>query len=432
MSTNAFDKIIGYTAIKKELEQIADILKNGDVYKALGVSAPKGLLLHGVPGVGKSLMASCVIEASGRNCYTCRKNKPNGDFVNHIKETFNEAVENAPSIVFLDDMDKFANGDERHKDAEEYVTVQSCIDEVKGQDVFVLATANNLRILPDSLKRAGRFDHMIEVNTPVGQDAVNIVEYYLKGKKFVADLDASFIARVMYGRSCAELETVINEAGIYAGFNRSNAITTEHFLKACMHTVFGVSTVMDDEIDLGNKEDESVQVIYHEAGHAVVSEILCSESVTLVSALNSHGRIGGFTSYYHDSKERLFRWRNSRLLTALGGLAAVEHKFGIRELGNSRDFHRAFSIVRETITEDCLNGFSLYSRGIDDSNDLRSRQEQAVAGEMEKYYRKAKEILAQNAVFLNKVAAELAKKKLLTTADIQRIKASCTITLVNI
>lgn len=433
MNKNAFDKIIGYTAIKKELEQIADILKNGDVYKALGVSAPKGLLLHGVPGVGKSLMASCLIEASGRNCYTCRKNKPNGDFVNHIKETFNKAAENAPSIVFLDDMDKFANGDERHKDAEEYVTVQSCIDEAKGKDVFVLATANNLRTLPSSLKRAGRFDRIIEVGTPVGEDAVRIIEHYLKGKKTTAEMDAKSIARILNGNSCAELETVINEAGLYAGFARSEKITMEHFMEACMHTVFEVPPYQleddnDYSADLHNKNSEISQVIYHEAGHAVVSEVLCPESVTVVSVYSRHGRGGGFTSYYHDPKNRPSQWNKSRILAALGGLASVERKFGIMETGNTGDLRNAFFRVRATVTDDCVCGFSLYGRGFEDSNDLLLRQEQATAAEMEKYYRQTKEILAQNADFFEKIAAELAKKKLLTTADIQRIKAECTIT----
>lgn len=181
---NAFDKIIGYSAIKKELRQISDTLKNKEVYVSLGVSAPKGLLLYGEPGVGKSLMASAILEESGRKVFTCRKDKPNGDFVKEIKATFDKAAENAPSIVYLDDMDKFTNGDERHPDAEEYVTVQSCIDEVKGKQVFVLATANNIRCLPPSLRRAGRFDRKIEVSAPRGEDAEKIIAHYLKDKKF--------------------------------------------------------------------------------------------------------------------------------------------------------------------------------------------------------------------------------------------------------
>lgn len=88
-----FDMIIGYTATKKELKQIADTLRNRDVYDKLGVSAPRGLLLHGQPGVGKSLMASAIIEASERPAFVCRKDKPNGDFVKEIKATFDKAMQ---------------------------------------------------------------------------------------------------------------------------------------------------------------------------------------------------------------------------------------------------------------------------------------------------------------------------------------------------
>ena len=119
----------------------------------------------------------------------------------------------------------------------------------------------------------------------------------------------------------------------------------------------------------------------------------------------------------------------SRILGALGGMAAVEQKFGIVESGSSRDLAHAFDKVRELVVDDCVCGFSLYSRGFHDSAELVSHQEQAIATEVEKYYRKAKEIISLNADFFEKVAVELAKKKLLHTADIQRIKAECTISI---
>lgn len=180
---NEFDKIIGYKDIKAELIRLCDVLKNNEKYKALGVTPIGGLLLNGDPGVGKTLMANCFIKESGRKAFVCRKNKPDGEFVNGIKNVFTEATENAPSIVFLDDMDKFANEDNYHRNAEEYVTVQSCIDEAKGKDVFVLATTNGTNNLPDSLLRAGRFDTVINVDAPKGEDAVEIVKYYLAQKE---------------------------------------------------------------------------------------------------------------------------------------------------------------------------------------------------------------------------------------------------------
>ena len=99
--------------------------------------------------------------------------------------------------------------------------MQSCIDAVKGKEVFVLATANDIDCLPDSLCRAGRFDRTIEVNAPKGEDAIEIITYYLKSKRFVDGIDPVVIAKIMDGHSCADLETVINEAGLYAGYERA-------------------------------------------------------------------------------------------------------------------------------------------------------------------------------------------------------------------
>lgn len=161
-----FERVIGYEPIKKVLERLLDMIRKKEKYDKLGTRLPRGMMLCGEPGVGKTLIASSFIEASKLPVFVIRKDKPNGDFVNFIKQTFDEARNNTPSIVFLDDVDKFANEDNMHRDAEEYVTIQSCIDEVKNDDVFVLATANDESKLPNSLLRCGRFDKIINVKPP--------------------------------------------------------------------------------------------------------------------------------------------------------------------------------------------------------------------------------------------------------------------------
>lgn len=125
---NPFDKIIGYEAVKQELIRIADVLAHPDAYAALGVSAPKGLLLHGDPGVGKTLMVNSLIEASGLPSFICRRDTPDGDFVLKIKEVFDDAAKKAPAIIFLDDLDKFAKTEEDSFNQEEFVAVQAAID----------------------------------------------------------------------------------------------------------------------------------------------------------------------------------------------------------------------------------------------------------------------------------------------------------------
>jgi cell division protease FtsH len=233
-----FDKIIGYDAIKEELMQLCDMIHNTDIYRKLGAKMSRGLLLHGEPGVGKSLMAMSFIKESGRNSYIIRRNKHDGDFINEIKGVFSKAAQNAPSIILLDDMDKFVVED---KSKEEYVAVQACIDEVSSLDVYVIATANSIRDIPRSLLRAGRFDRKIRVYPPRGNDAEKIIRHYLESKSIISDVNFDDIAKMLIGRSCAELETIINEAAIYAGYERKEKLTMEHLVRSVLRIEYGVS-----------------------------------------------------------------------------------------------------------------------------------------------------------------------------------------------
>ena len=333
-------------------------------------------------------------------------------------------------------MDKFTNGDEHYPDEEEYVTVQSCIDSVRGKEVFVLATANRIRALPQSLLRAGRFDRIIEVNNPRGEDAVKITEHYLRKKKFKSDIAPVVIEKMMDGCSCAELETVINEAGLYAGFERSDTITMNHFLKACLHTVHAVPcealNVALTGADLANGEDEKTQVTYHEAGHATVAEVLKPGSVTLISAYSREAQPGGFTSYDCSDSNLSVKSTYARICVLLGGMAALEQKFGLVDVGSSNDLDQAFQSVWKLVTRNCACGFSLHNNGFDDSQELVSKQEQAVSAEIERCYRKTKEILSVNHELLELIATELAASGVLTAADISRIKQRCRIIPVHI
>lgn len=417
-----FEPVIGYKSIKNEMIKICDIMRNSEFYSKLGVSVPNGLLLSGDPGLGKTLMANCFIKASGRKAFTCRKDKPDGDFVKHIKSTFDEAVKNAPSIVFLDDMDKFsANGDEYHRNSEEFVTVQSCIDDAKNKDVFVLSTINDEDAIPRSLLRAGRFDNRIEVNSPKGEDAEKIVEHYIKRKNFVSDVDVKTITRLLNGASCAELETVINQAGVYAGFNRKEKIEMDDIVRACLRIIHKAP-----EKEYAHSPEVLKAVAYHEAGHAVIAEVLEPGSVNFVSVRSHGGDAGGFTNYYQPEEYWIKKqYMENRVTVILGGKAATETVFGETDVGADNDLHRAFDIVERFVDDYCSNGFDRWIQNNNPSPSLLERQSAQISFEMENFYKKAKKILIDNREFLDKLAQALMNKDILTSVEIEAIKATC-------
>lgn len=423
----AFNEIIGYNNIKRELDQLGDILRCPEKYQRLGVKVPSGLVIHGRPGLGKSLMAQCLIKASGRKSFTCRKDLPNGEFVKKIKATFDEAVANAPAIVFLDDMDKFANGDIDHPDSEEYVTVQACIDQARGKDIFVLATANNLRNLPESLLRSGRFDREIKVRYPTKGDSVEIIQYYLSEKAVDEDLDVPLIARIVGNCSCATLENVLNEAGLYAAYVGSETIKMEHFLEACLDVVFdipGSHTAFKDLNDtvLQDSNDPRTIIAYHEAGHIVVSEAFNPGNVTLACVYDQSGHKGGFAAYEDVDTAYSLTKRRAEIAGALGGLAGVEQKFGFKSTGGVSDLNHAYDRMKHLVVDQCIFGIEYYAN-CGDSPEKLAKQEQRIAEEVEHLYQQAKMILAANMPLLDAVAKELAVKGIITAHDIVALEA---------
>ena len=414
-----FESVIGYESVKSELERLCDVLKNNEKYARLGVEMPHGLMLYGEPGVGKTTMANCFIAALGWKVFLCRKAKSDGEFVDEIKKTFEEAKAQAPSVVFLDDLDKFANDDENHTNSEEFVTVQSCIDGVRGKGVFVLATANNIRNFPKSLLRSGRFDTVIEIDTPDGKDAEKIIAHYLSQKKFIADVDTESIAHILEGKSCADLERVVNEAGIFAGFEGKETIDMEAIVRACMRVIFNAPE---------DKERYSLsaqkRIAYHEAGHAVIAEALEEGSVNLASVCMHDSRTGGIASVsqspdYFTSTS----YMENRVLSLLGGRAATELVFGEIDTGAGSDVHRAFDIVTRFVDDYAVHGFAQYTTS-DSGHRVTDSKDGAVALEMERYYLRAKKILIENRAFLDALAEALLEKKTLLGSEIRKIKAA--------
>ena len=416
----AFDQVIGYEPIKEEMMQVCDMIRNPEVYRKMGAILPRGMILYGEPGLGKTLMAKAFIQESGLPVITVRKSKGKDDVLERIEKAFKDAVKQAPVIVFLDDMDKFANEDHNHCDADEYVAIQAGIDDVKDKKVFVLATANEFNKLPRSLRRCGRFDRQIEFSSPNAEDARKIMEFYLRDKKVDPSINMEDLSKMLDCDSCAVLETVLNEAAIYAAYARKETVCMPDLIRAVMRKAYE-----SPETYRKMTEEEVRKAALHEAGHAVICEVLMPGGVGMVSVRAEGENPGGIMHRCNESITSL-----QAILIALGGKAATEIYYaGMPAEGCSSDIKKAYQIILKNLDQDAALGFSLTDIepcGYDSLSQFqRTKMETAVQTELERHLLKAKDILQQYSDFLEKLTEELMQKETLLYSDVQRIKAEC-------
>ena len=413
-----FDKIIGYKTIKQQLVRTCDVVKNYQKYSHLGVHVPHGMLLEGKPGVGKTLMANCFIAECERPVFVCRKNKSDNEFVEHIKSVFEEAKQNAPSIVLLDDIDKFSNDDYDSCDSQEFVTVQSCIDEIGKAQVFVIATANDTRYLPDSLIRAGRFDIRITVEAPEPADAKEIVEHYLAKKQCIDSIALEDAAELLVGRTCAEIESIINGAAILAGYAENYMIEYDDIVKSFLEFTFKGK----DSGSVPSNVDSRRHIAYHEAGHVVVTELLFDGGTALATIGNEYN-LGMTMPSPLIAYSPTVEFKESKGLIALGGRAAVEVALGEIDVGASDDIKKAMQISSRIVDDTCIHGFATYDAFRDLQPIVETRNELLVIERVEEWYLRVKKMLVQNRPLLDGIARALIEKSTITKHDIARIKA---------
>ena len=410
---SAFDKVIGYGEIKKELILYCDVMKDPDKYANLGVRMPRGILLHGDVGLGKTLMASCFIEESGCKCFTIRKDRPAPEFINKIKEIYCQARHLKKAIVFLDDMDKFANPESGRMNSEEFVTVQSCIDSCADSNVLTIATINNIHVFPKSLLREGRFDRHFLIEEPKGEEFEKIIKRYLSTKKVSKDISVEEIERLLDNNSCATLETVINDAGIYAGYEGRELIEQRDIVKSCKKRIFPVPSCAET---LSSKQLKLAAA--HEAGHALLGEILSPGSVNYV-AINVYANgPSGVTKYRKESDNTLgAKEIEHKIMRCLGGKAAVELLYGITDLGAEDDLLRAHGVLYSYIEGFCLYNHE-YCEGEYASQFMRENRDRRLHYEMDRLYVRTKELLNERRWDLEYLARELYDNKFMTFSDI--------------
>ena len=413
-----FEGIYGYKDIKQTLAGIIDVLNNTEKYKKLGCTIPHGLMLYGQPGTGKTTFSNAILKnVTNRKVFTINKTKSNGSFVKYLESVFNEAIKEQPSIILLDDLDKFAKSDDS-VNQEEFVVVQSLLDKIKNKDVYVIATVNDQNLLPRSLRRSGRFDNIIEIETPSEEESKEIVKGFLSTKKLSKDVNLKQISEVLSSLTCADLEKVCNQAGLYAGYANKDEIGMDELIRAALE--YNYETII---IDRDKGFDYSLNVAYHEAGHALVSELLEKNSISLITICKDGKSIEGFNlcneneNYYND-----IEYMNNEIKVLLAGKAATEIIYNKCDTGAGNDIEKAIKIANRYVTRYSMFEF-MYC--IDDyadkSDNTKDKINYYINKILDEAYQETKKILEDNIDKLHDLAHELDKKKILFNEDIRRI-----------
>lgn len=439
-----FDDVAGVDDAKKELEEVVDFLKNPGKYRKMGARTPKGVLLFGPSGVGKTLLARAVAGEAGVPFFSMAGSEFMemlvGVGASRVRDLFSQAKAAAPSIIFIDEIDAIGRQRGRgfiggHDEREQ--TLNQILVEMDGftpnDNVVVIAATNRGDLLDPALLRPGRFDRRVVLDMPDKEGREAILKIHARGKKFAKKIDWGKIADRTVGFSGADLENMLNEAAILAARDNKKGIDLDDIEEAATKVKLGPA-----KRKLQSEEDKKITA-YHEAGHAIVTHFLPNmdpvERISIVARGMSlgHTLIPPASDRTHETKSRIL----NQITAMLGGRAAEEVAFNEMTSGAASDIDKATALARAMVVEFGMSDLGPLNLGpqydVDEfgktqwyePSNISPAMQEKVDLEIKKIidssYRQAVAIVKKERKKLDAVVAALLKKETLTRDEFEKI-----------
>lgn len=436
-----FKDVAGNEAAKQDLAEIVDFLKEPKKYEKLGAKIPRGVLLAGDPGTGKTLMARAVAGEAGVPFFSISGSEFAEMFVgvgaSRVRDLFSKAKKNAPSIIFIDEIDAVAHKRDARGGAgrEDEQTLNQILVEMDGFDndsgVIVIAATNRVDMLDKALLRPGRFDRHVNVSLPERKDRLEILQVHFKNKPVTKDVNLEALAGKTAGSSGADLANIANEAAITAAREGHKEITNADLTEAFERVAIG-----PERKSKAMNEHEREVTAYHEAGHAVVGHVLPDSDPVHKVTIIPRGHAGGVTWFLppEDKSYKSIYELKDILARMMGGRIAEKLMFGADAVttGASSDLKHVAELSKGMIVEEGMGkmtrnlvfpegdmGYYTISTGKPYSEKTAELIDAEIKALSDEAAKRAEMVLKANTAVLNKVAKALLEKETLEEKELE-------------
>lgn len=427
-----FSNVVGMNELKDDLLNIVNIMKNNDKYSDISVRLPRGILLEGDPGNGKTLLAKALAGECGMNFIPLSASNVGGIFAGlgakNVKDIFKKARDNAPCIIFIDEIDSisskrsYGNSGALRDDAK---TVTAILNEMDGfstdnTPVLVLAATNHPESIDPAVLRPGRFDRKFVVPYPELQDRIDLINMELNNKKIDESICIENLAQSFSGLTFSAISTILNEASLIMIKDNKTVLTNDMIELAYTQTITKGSVKKNKT----RSDEERKIVAWHEAGHALATKLLTNEAVSKVSILETTSNVGGFTVSNTIDDKKLFSLSDlyTKVMILYAGRAAeylLMHDESKVSIGCSNDIMEATKILVTYVKYSTKSGLVDYSQFPGDNNIIGDKEE--IESTSRHAWDKIVNLLGSNIDSLQDIADYLMKYEVLYANDLEKI-----------